>query len=310
MARVLVSDPIHPDGLARLREHGHEVVQVLSGNPEDLLTVLPEVEAWLVRSRTRVTAELLSHARKLKIVVRVGVGLDNVDHLAASRQGILVTNTPRATTVSVAEFTLAMILSLVREIPQASWSLRQGKWEKKRFVGAELAGKTLGILGLGRIGLEVARRALAMGMNVMGYRRSPLSDEETRMGILPASFDEILSRSDFISIHLPLTEETRHLLSREAFDRMKAGVYLVNCARGGIVDEEALLSALDREIVRGAALDVFETEPPPPDHPLLSHPRVIATPHIAAQTEEAQRRAALEAADKVIATLGGEDALG
>ncbi len=310
MARVLVSDPVHPDGLARLREYGHEVIQVLSGNRDDLLQVLPEVEGWMVRSRTKVTEDLLARAPLLKIVVRVGVGLDNVDLEAASRRGVLVTNTPRATSVSVAEFTLGLIFALLRAVPQAAATMREGRWEKKQFMGREIAGKTLGILGLGRIGTEVARRALALGMTVFGFRRSPLTQEERDLGVLPASFEEVLARSDVITVHLPLTPETRHLLSREAFARMKAGMYLVNCARGGIVDEEALLQALEEGRVAMAALDVFEVEPPPPDHPLLRHPRVIATPHIAAQTEEAQRRAALEAADKIIATLGGEDALG
>jgi len=310
MARILVSDRVHPEGLARLREHGHEVIQILSGKPEDLRKALPEVEGWMIRSRTKVTADLLAHAPLLKIIVRVGVGLDNVDLEEASRRGILVTNTPGATAVSVAEFTLGLLLALFREIPQAAQSLKEGQWEKHRFVGYEVAGKTLGILGLGRIGTEVAKRALALGMRVYGFRRSPLTQEETAMGIIPGSPDEVLARSDVLSLHLPLTPETRHFFSRETFSRVKSGVYLINCARGGIVDEKALLEALEEGRVAAAALDVFEVEPPPPDHPLLRHPRVIATPHIAAETEEAQRRAALEAADKIITTLEGEDALG
>lgn len=310
MARILVSDPVHPDGLARLREHGHEVIQVLSGDREDLLRVLPGVEGWMIRSRTKVTAELLEHAPHLKIVVRVGVGLDNVDLEAASRRGVLVANTPRATTRSVAEHTLALMLAASRNLLEAGISIREGRWEKKRLIGRELQGKVVGLVGVGRIGSAVARLCRVLGMEVVGHDPQLTPEMAADLGVTLMDLETLLSRSDIISLHVPLTEETRHMINHQAFARMKEGVILVNCARGGIVDEKALLEALEAGRVAMAALDVFEVEPPPPDYPLLHHPRVIATPHIAAQTEEAQRRAALEAADKIIATLGGEDALG
>ncbi len=309
--KVLITDPVHPEGLAWLRQHGVEVIQVLSGDIEDVRSVLPEVDGWMVRSRTRVTAELLEQARRLKVVVRVGVGLDNVDVEAASRRGILVTNTPQATTDSVAEHTLALMLALVRQVVDAAVSLREGRWEKKRFVGRELSGKVLGVVGLGRIGSAVARRARALGMEVVAYSPSRPVERARALGVdLAVSLEELYGRADVLTLHVPLTPQTRGMIGAQSFAQMKDGVFLVNCSRGGVVDEQALLEALESGKVAGAALDVFEVEPPPPDHPLLRHPRVIATPHVAAQTEEAQRRAAIEAAQKILAALRGEHALG
>lgn len=308
--KVLVSDPIHPDGLAWLRKHGVDVVQELTGDQEALRAALREVDGWLVRSRTRVTHDLLDQAPHLKVIVRVGVGLDNIDVEAASKRGILVSNTPQATAESVAEHTLALMFALVRQVVDAVLSMRKGQWEKKHFMGRELSSMRLGIIGLGRIGSAVARKARALGMEVWAYSRSMPQDRAQSLGVELATPDTIFRHVDILTLHVPLTPQTHHMIRAESFSRMKRGMFLVNCSRGGVVDEASLLEALETGIVAGAALDVFETEPPPPDHPLLHHPRVLATPHIAAQTEEAQRRASLEAAQKILTTLRGEDALG
>ena len=272
---------------------------------DDLSTIIADYDALIVRGRTKVTASLLEAATKLKVVGRAGVGVDNIDLAAAKSRGVTVVNAPVSTTLAVAELTFGLLLALTREIPRADSSMKQGQWLKKELEGVELHGKTLGILGMGRIGAEVARRARAFGMDVLGY--DPLlSPEEIRGRVAePVDRDELLARADFISLHLPLTPETRGLLDADQFARMKDGARIVCAARGGIIDEAALLSALESGKIAGAALDVFESEPPGGTD-LVRHPKVIATPHVGAQTAEAQSRAAEDIAHEVLNALKGK----
>ena len=272
---------------------------------DDLSTIIADYDALIVRGRTKVTASLLETATKLKVVGRAGVGVDNIDLAAAKSRGVTVVNAPVSTTLAVAELTFGLLLALTREIPRADSSMKQGQWLKKELEGVELHGKTLGILGMGRIGAEVARRARAFGMDVLGY--DPLlSPEEIRGRVAePVDRDELLARADFISLHLPLTPETRGLLDADQFARMKDGARIVCAARGGIIDEAALLSALESGKIAGAALDVFESEPPGGTD-LVRHPKVIATPHVGAQTAEAQSRAAEDIAHEVLNALKGK----
>ncbi|MDR5693718.1 MAG: phosphoglycerate dehydrogenase [Armatimonadota bacterium] len=301
--RVLVTEPLHPEGLDLLRRE--TVVDIsLNPSPEELVHLIPAYHALIVRSGTKVTREVIEAGRQLRVIARAGVGVDNVDIASATRQGILVVNTPEGSTVAAAEHTMALLLALARRIPAACASLAQGKWERECFVGTELYGKTLGIVGLGKIGGEVARRALVFGMRVLAYDPYISEDRAKRIGAELVGWEEILARSDFLTLHVPLTHQTRRLLNREALAKMKPGAYLINCARGGIVDEEVLLEFLDRGHLQGAALDVFEREPPS-DSPLVGHPRVVATPHLGASTEEAQRAISLEVSRQVLAALRG-----
>jgi D-3-phosphoglycerate dehydrogenase len=258
-----------------------------------------------VRSRTKVTAQVFDNAERLKVVGRVGVGVDNIDLEAARSQRVTVVNAPTSTSLAVAELTIGLMLALAREIPRADAGVKRGEWLKKELSGMELSGKTLGILGMGRIGAEVAARAAAFGMTVLGYDPLIPAEEIVRRGASPVGLNELYVRSDFVSLHLPLTDETRWMLDEQAFGRMKRGVRLVCAARGGVIDESALLRALESGQVAGAALDVFASEPPGKTD-LVSHPKVIATPHIGAQTTEAQSRAAEDIANEVLAALNGE----
>ena len=248
------------------------------------------------------TRQVIEHGVNLKAIGRAGIGLDNIDLEAAKEHNIKVLNTPGATSISVAELALGHMLALARHIPQATASLKAGKWEKKRFMGVELYGKTLGIIGIGRIGREVAKRALALGMDLLAYDPYVKEESVRDLGVKLLPLDDVLAHSDYITVHVPLTEETRHLLSTEEFAKMKDGVRIVNCARGGVVDEEALYEALVSGKVVGAALDVFEEEPPK-ESKLLQLDNVIATPHIGASTVEGQRRAGVEIAEKMIEAL-------
>ncbi len=302
--KILITDGLEEKGQAMLRTQA----QVEDRNgiaASELRSILPEFDALIVRSRTRVTAELLEHAARLKVIGRAGVGVDNIDLETARARGIIVVNAPLAVTVAVAELTLGLLLATARAIPRADATMKQGKWLKKELEGIELQGKTLGLIGFGRIGREVAHRALAFGMRILAY--DPLIPENVirQANAIPCSFEEVLQRSDFISLHLPLTDETRHLISTQAFAQMKPGVRLICTARGGIIDEDALLQALKEGKVAAAALDVFAQEPPALNE-LISHPNLIATPHIGAQTVEAQTRAAEMIAEEVLAALRGE----
>jgi D-3-phosphoglycerate dehydrogenase / 2-oxoglutarate reductase len=248
---------------------------------------------------------VIAAAPNLKVVGRAGVGVDNINLDAARAHGVTVVNSPTATTLAVAELTMGMLLAVVREIPRADAAMKNGQWLKKEFMGRELNGKTLGVIGLGRIGTAVSKRAAAFGMEIVVYDYK-LSDEEIiECGCRPVSLDELFACSDMITMHIPLTSHSRNILNAESFEKMKQGVYIVCAARGGVIDEEALLSALNSGKVAGAALDVFVNEPPG-ETPLVKHPKVIAVPHVGAQTVEAQERAAVDIGTEVLAALNGE----
>ncbi|MFS8514556.1 MAG: phosphoglycerate dehydrogenase, partial [Planifilum fulgidum] len=282
MFKVLITDPLSPQGIDILRRaEDVQIVEKTDLAPEALLKEIEDADALLVRSQTQVTAEVIQAAKRLKAIGRAGVGVDNIDVDAATGKGIIVINAPDGNTISTAEHTFAMLIALARNIPQAYQSLIRGEWDRKRFVGVELRDKRLGIIGLGRIGTEVAKRAKAFHMDVLAYDPYLTPDRAEKIGIRQASLDEVIQTSDFITVHTPLTKETRHLIDSRAFEKMKPGVRILNCARGGIIDEGALLEAIQSGKVAGAALDVFETEPPG-DHPLLRLPQVIATPHLGA----------------------------
>jgi len=298
--KVLISDPIAKEGIEILKNSGFEVVEKTGMPPEELIKTIPDFDAIIVRSATKVTKEVIEAGKKLKVIGRAGVGLDNVDAEAAKAKGIKVVNTPAATSISVAELALGMMLSAARMIPQATASTRAGKWEKKRFHGTELFGKTLGIIGIGRIGSELAKRAKALGMEVIAYDPYVKSSDFGKI----VDFDTLLKNSDFISLHIPKTKETAHLLNKSAFDKMKDGVIIVNCARGGVVDEDALYDALVSGKVKVACLDVFEVEPAK-EHKLFNLEQVILTPHIGAQTDEGQQRAGVQIAELVRDALKG-----
>jgi len=297
--RILVTDGLAPQGLATLRQQA-EVVEAAG------LEELPDVDGLIIRSRTLVTGEDLRRAQpRLRVVGRAGVGVDNIDVAAARQVGVIVVNAPLASTDAVAEHTLALMLALARHLPQADASLRRGEWRKSEFLGTELGGKTLGLIGLGRIGAAVAERARALGMAVVAYDPLLSPEEIAVRGARPLGLQALLAEADYLSLHVPLTPETRGLLDAHALARLRPGARVVCTARGGLVDEAALLAALDTGRLAGAALDVFEEEPPRPG-PLLNHPALILTPHIAAQTVEAQARAALDIVAEVLAALRGQ----
>ncbi|MBW8866950.1 MAG: phosphoglycerate dehydrogenase, partial [Acidobacteria bacterium] len=297
--RIVVADDLPASSLELLRAESGWVVDARSGRtPEALAADLAEADAILVRSATKVDARLMDAAPKLRIIARAGTGVDNVDVAAASSRGILVVNAPGANSISVAEHACALMLALARSVPAADHAMKSAKWEKKRFLGTELRGKTLGIAGLGRIGQEVALRARAFGMRIVAHDPYISSELAAGLGVELMSLDDICANADYLTLHLPSTAETRHLFDEGRFARCKAGIRLINTARGELVDELALRRAIESEIVGGAALDVFETEPPA-DWSLAQLPQVIATPHIAASTEEAQELVGIETAATV-----------
>lgn len=306
MYKVLVTDPLSDHGLRQLTDaRDVEVVKKIGLTESALIDTIPPYDALLVRSQTQVNERVLDAAKQLKVIGRAGVGVDNIDVPAATERGIVVLNAPDGNTVSTAEHTFAMLMALSRNIPQAYRSLIGGEWNRKKFVGVELRGKTLGVVGMGRIGTEVAKRAKAFGMSVLGYDPFLTGERAKSIGVEKVDLSRLFAESDFITVHTPLIKETHHLIDSDAFAAMKDGVRILNCARGGIVDEEALLAALESGKVAGAALDVFEDEPPT-DHPLLKHPRVIATPHLGASTVEAQEHVALDVSEEVLHVLRGE----
>jgi len=297
--KVLISDNISPRGVEVLEKSGLTVDVRTGMSPEELLGCIGEYHGLVIRSATKVTAEVIEAAGRLKVIGRAGSGLDNVDRAAASAKGIVVMNTPGGNTVTTAEHALAMIVSLARNIPQATASMKAGLWEKKKFMGVELFNKTLGIVGLGAIGSQLARKAQGLEMHVLAYDPF-LSDEKARtLGVEKVDLNELYKRSDFISLHTPKTPETTGMINRETIALMKNGVRIINCARGGIVNEQDLYEALRSGKVAGAALDVFETEPPK-DNPLLSLDNVICTPHLGASTEEAQVNVAVAVAEQIV----------
>jgi D-3-phosphoglycerate dehydrogenase len=304
--KILVCDPISPKGIAALQQRPEFQVVVLPKrlNEAELLPLVAEAVALLVRSETKVTRQVLEAAPKLRVVGRAGVGVDNVDVEAATQRGVVVMNTPGGNTITTAELSFAMILSLARKIPQAHHTMVAGKWDRKLFQGVELAGKTLGILGMGRIGGEVAKRALAFGMKVIGYDPFLTEARAQSLGIeMAGELDEIYREADFITVHMPVTEQTRGMLDAAAFAKMKPGVRLVNCARGEIIVEQDLIAALDSGKVAAAGLDVFITEPLAADHPFRNHPGLTLTPHLGASTAEAQEKCGCEVAEVITAYL-------
>jgi D-3-phosphoglycerate dehydrogenase len=289
-----------PQGLEILeRASGIEVDYRPGLSPGDLIEAIAEAEGLVIRSGTKVTADVLAHAGKLRVIGRAGIGVDNVDLAAATERGVVVLNTPEGNNVTTAEHAIALLVSLARHIPQASASLKSGAWEKSKFVGLELFNRTLGVVGLGNIGRIVAQRAQGLGMRVIACDPHISQDVATKLDVPLVSFEELLERADAITLHVPKTKETIGLLGREALKKARPGVLVVNAARGGIVDEEALLEALASGQVAGAALDVFATEPPPSDNPLVAHERVICTPHLGASTEQAQLNVAIAVAEQV-----------
>ena len=304
--KVLVADKISPKGVAWLRQQpGLKVVEAYGSSPEALLTLVKDAVAIAVRSETKITAEVIAAAPLLKVVGRAGVGVDNVDVDAATEHGVIVMNTPSGNTIATAELTFAHILCSARPLPQAAASMRAGSWDRKSFAGFELFRKTLGIVGLGRIGGEVAKRAQAFGMRVLAYDPYLAVSRAKAMQVEAVSFDELLAQADTISVHMPLTDDTRHMIGEAAFARMKKGVRIFNCARGGIVDEAALLAALKSGRVAGAGLDVFEEEPLPADSEFRRLPNVVLTPHLGASTAEAQDAVGVEIAEQIADVLNG-----
>jgi D-3-phosphoglycerate dehydrogenase len=301
--KILITDGLDSTGQSVLRASSH-VDDRNNISADDLLKVISEYDALIVRGRTKVTASVLEAGSRLKVIGRAGVGVDNIDLEAAKKNGITVVNAPMSTTLAVAELTFALLLALAREIPRGDAGIKQGKWLKKELEGIELNGKTLGIIGFGRIGVEVGKRASAFGMNVIAYDPLISEDDIKQRGAEPVSIQDLYAWSDFISLHLPLNVQTRDMIGPLAFSEMKDGVRLVSAARGGIIDEAALVAALNSGKVAGAALDVFEQEPPGLTE-AVSHPRVIATPHIGAQTVEAQSRASDDIAAEVLSALQG-----
>jgi len=302
--KVLIADAINEKGIENLKEVA-EVVVDTSITPEELANTIHEYDGIIVRSRTKLTADLIKKADNMKIIARAGVGVDNIDLDAATEKGIMVVNSPESTSVTVAEHTMGLILSMARKISIADKSVKDGKWEKKKFMGVELRNKTLGVIGMGRIGSQVVNRCKAFGMDAMAY--DPYLPEEVakQMGVDLTDLETVLKNADFITIHVPLTPETKHSISTEQFEIMKDGAYIVNCARGGVIDEEALYDALANDKIGGAALDVYENEPPK-ESKLFELDNIVLTPHIAASTKEAQRDAAIIVADEIIDLANGK----
>ncbi len=272
---------------------------------DDLLNCIENYDALIVRGRTKVTADVIAAASKLKAVCRAGVGVDNIDLASAQSSNITVVNTPTATTIAVAEHTLALMLALVKSVAQADAAMKAGQWPKKQLMGSELSDKVLGVIGVGNIGASVAERAAAFGMKAIGYDPVLTDDQMRARGVEPVSIEELYAQSDMITLHIPLNDSTRNIINGQTISQMKRGVLIVCAARGGVIDETALLSALESGQVAGAALDVF-TQEPPGLTALVSHPNVITTPHIGAQTREAQARAARDAAEEILTALRGE----
>ncbi|WP_039836088.1 phosphoglycerate dehydrogenase, partial [Paenibacillus sonchi] len=307
MFKVLVSDPISDLGIQQLMDASDVTVDKKTGLSEDeLIAIIGEYDGLLVRSQTTVTEKIIAAGTKLKVIGRAGVGVDNIKLEAATQHGVVVINAPDGNTITTCEHAFAMMMALARHIPQAYAKTISGVWDRKTFLGVELRGKTLGVLGMGRIGSEVAKRAKAFGMNILAYDPFLTADRAEKLEVKLASVDDIVRGADFITVHTPLTPETRHMISRPQFEVMKKGMRIVNCARGGVIDEMALVEAIDSGIVAGAAFDVFEKEPPQADHPFLSHPKIIVTPHLGASTVEAQENVAIDVSEQVLHILRNE----
>ena len=300
-ARVLICDKIADIGIEMLQKHAEVDVRTGLG-PEELMAIIGDYEAVVVRSATRIRSNIIEHGRRLNVIGRAGAGLDNIDVEAARERGIKVVNCPDANTVAVAELTLALLLGLARHLPRADASMKAGRWAKKELMGTGLVGKTLGLIGFGRIGRQVAIRAGAFGMKVLAYQRRPNPEVNRELGVEAVDLAELLPQSDFVSLHVPASPATEKLIGAEQLAQMKPTAYLINTARGAVVDEAALLEALNAGQIAGAALDVYAQEPVV-DSALARHERVIATPHIAASTEDAQHLAAVTVVEQIIEIL-------
>lgn len=305
--KILVADRISPIGVDLFKaQDGFEVIEAYGSTPEQLLELVKDVDAIAVRSDTRITAEVVAAAPKLKVVGRAGVGVDNIDIEAATDGGVIVMNTPTGNTLATAELTFTHMLCGTRPIVQACAGMRAGRWDRKKFTGSELSQKTLGILGMGRIGAEVAKRAQAFNMTVLGYDPYLTESRAKTLGVKLSSLDEVIENADYITVHMPLTADTKHMLNADAFGRMKDGVRVFNCARGGIIDEAALIEALQSGKVAAAGLDVYEDEPPAEDSPLRQIENLVLTPHLGASTQEAQENVGIDVAKQMIEALKGE----
>lgn len=299
--KILITDGLDQSGLDVLRSHA-DVDDRRDISADDLLKAIPDYDGLIVRGRTKVTASVVEAGTRLKAIGRAGVGVDNIDLDAAKKRNVTVVNAPMSTSIAVAELTFGLMLALAREIPRADAGMKQGKWLKKELEGAELNGKTLGVIGFGRIGVELGKRAAAFGMSVIAYDPLISEDEISKRGAEPVSIQDLYAWSDFISLHLPLNVQTRDMIGPLAFSQMKDGARIVCAARGGIIDETALVAALNSGKVAGAALDVYSVEPPGETEAVL-HPKVIAMPHVGAQTVEAQSRASEDIANEVLSAL-------
>lgn len=302
--KILVTDPLSKEGIEILKKEKFVVDEKSKISHDELKKIIKDYDALIIRSGAKITADIIKASKKLKVIGRAGVGLDNVDCKAASKKGVIVMNTPGGNTISAAEHTMSLILALSRNIPQANLSIKKGEWNRKRFMGVELYEKTLGIIGLGRIGTEVAKRALSFGMKVIAYDPYLTIDKAKQLDIELVDLKKLFVSSDYITVHTPLTDDTRHLISDRQIRQMKRGVRIINTARGGIIDEKALLKGIESGKVAGAALDVYETKPPA-KNPLLESDKVIGTPHLGASTEEAQVNVAVEIAKQIVDALLG-----
>ncbi len=303
MDRILVTEKISPEGLES-RKQGAEVDVRLDLDKDSLPTALADYDALVVRSATKVTAPLIAAGARLRVVGRAGSGVDNIDVDAATQRGIIVVNAPASNNVAVAELTIGLLLGLARQIPQAHSSMQAGKWERSKYMGWEVRGKTLGLIGLGRIGSQVARRARGFEMHILAYDPVVSVDRANQLGVEIVTLEELLSRSDIVSLHVPLVDSSRDLINMERIAQMKPGAFIINASRGGVVNEEALLTAIDSGQLGGAAIDVYSKEPPG-DTPLLGHPKIITTPHLGASTSEAQAQTGSDVAEGVLVALQG-----
>ncbi len=310
MKKIIVTDAVDKKCVGILEDGGFEVTYKPGMPKEEIVKVIKDYNGLVVRSDTQVTPDLIELMDNMEVIGRAGAGVDNINLEAATRKGIIVMNTPGGNTISTAEHTMALILSMCRNVPQANQSLRAGKWDRKKYKGTELHGKILGIVGLGKIGREVAIRSKAFGMKVIGY--DPVLSEEVaaKMGFDLVDIETVLAQSDIITVHVPLTDETKNLLNEETIAKCKDGVKLINCARGGIINEEALVKALDSGKVSGAAIDVYISEPPQYEGPLIQHPKLVSTPHLGASTEEAQEKVAVQIAEQIVDLFNGKEVKG
>ncbi|MEF8792721.1 phosphoglycerate dehydrogenase [Thiohalorhabdus sp.] len=299
MPKVLISDKMSPRAEAVFQEHGLEVDVKTGLSPDELAAIIGEYDGLAIRSATKATREIIEAGDNLKVIGRAGIGVDNVDIPTASQKGVIVMNTPLGNTVTTAEHALSLMVSAARNVPQASASMKEGRWEKSKWGGVELYQKTLGVIGTGNIGSLVIERAHGLKMRVIAYDPFISKERADDLGVEPVELDDLYQRADFMTIHTPLTNATKHMVDDAAFDRMKEGAILVNASRGGVVDENALDRALTEGKIRGAALDVFEEEPVGEDHPLLRHDNFIGTPHLGASTEEAQVNVAVQVAEQI-----------